>query len=122
MDAARPRRALVVDAIAVIRTFHGEILESLGYEVREAADGLDALQQALAWQPEVAVLAIKLGRLDGWGLARKLRQDPRTARMRLIALTACNSEDDRKRSRDAGFDYHLDKPLDPDELKQVLTA
>jgi CheY-like chemotaxis protein len=122
MDAACPRRILVVDANADVRESLCKLLGLMGYESRDVGNGQDGLEQVIAWQPDIAILAIKLPGLDGWSLARQLRQDPRTAGTRLIALTGYGLEEDREQSLEAGFDFHLAKPCDPDELKQVLTA
>ena len=64
---------------------------------------------------------IGLPGLDGWGVARQLRRDPATAQARLIAVTAYGTEDDRRRSREAGFERHLVKPLDLTDLLPLLS-
>jgi CheY-like chemotaxis protein len=63
---------------------------------------------------------IGLPGLDGYGVARELRRNPATARARLLALTGYGQDEDRRRSREAGFDFHLVKPADPEELHRLL--
>jgi CheY-like chemotaxis protein len=97
------------------------LLEGWGHRVEKAQDGLQGIQKALAWQPEVAVVDIGLPILDGYEVARQVRaalQD----RIYLIALTGYCQADDRRRAFEAGFDVHLGKPADLDELSRLLTA
>ena len=72
------------------------------------------------WQPDVVLCDIGLPGLDGYGVARKLRGDPATAQARLIAVTAYGQDEDRRRSHEAGFEQHLVKPVDPDDLRRAL--
>jgi two-component system CheB/CheR fusion protein len=96
------------------------LLEVLGHEVAVAYTGPEGVEKASRWRPDVIVCDIGLPGLDGWGVARQLRRNPQTARVRLLALTGYGSEEDRVRSRLAGFDHHLVKPADPQELLRLL--
>jgi signal transduction histidine kinase len=97
------------------------LLELLGNEVSVAHTGPDGVRLAHEWQPDVVLCDIGLpGGLDGFGVATELRQDPATAKARLIAITGYGSDKDRERARRAGFDYHLTKPADPAALQQLL--
>ena len=93
-----------------------------GHEVRLAHDGPEALVEAAAFDPEVVLLDIGLPTMDGYEVARRLRADPATAGAALIALTGWGQQDDRRRSREAGFDHHLVKPVDHDVLEQLLAG
>jgi CheY-like chemotaxis protein len=95
------------------------LLELWGHEVRVAADGLLGVQQALAWRPEVAVVDIGLPLLDGYEVARRVRTALGEG-VRLIALTAYSRPEDRSQAFAAGFDFHLGKPADPEELSRLL--
>ena len=92
----------------------------LGNEVRTAYDGVEAVESAAAFRPELVFLDIGLPRLNGYDAARRIRQQPGGATMTLVALTGWGQEDDRRRSREAGFDHHLVKPVDPLELERLL--
>jgi signal transduction histidine kinase len=93
-----------------------------GHDVRVAHTGTAGVAAARAWTPDVVLCDIGLPELDGYGVARELRQDPTTARVRLLALTGYGTEEDRCRSREAGFDQHLVKPVDPKILLDQLAT
>jgi CheY-like chemotaxis protein len=96
------------------------LLEVLGHEVKVAYTGPAGVEAAREWRPDVVLCDIGLPGLDGYGVARELRLNPTTARVRLLALTGYGQEEDKRRSREAGFDYHLVKPADPEELHRLL--
>jgi CheY-like chemotaxis protein len=95
----------------------------LGYfhcDVEAAFDGESALAIAEHAEPQVAILDLGLPRIDGFEVARRIRQRPWGKRTMLIALTGWGQEEDRIRSRDAGFDLHLVKPVDSPALLRIL--
>ncbi len=96
------------------------MLSCYGYEVRHAADGLQGVELAASYQPGLALVDIGLPGIDGYEVARRLRADPVTSRIKLIALTGYGLAEDLRRVLDAGFDLHLVKPVDIDHLMQVL--
>ncbi|MFL5329167.1 MAG: response regulator [Gemmataceae bacterium] len=96
------------------------VLELLGHEVRVAYNGRDGVTAARDWRPDVVLCDIGLPGLDGYGVADELRHDPMTAAVRLIAVTGYGQDEDRRRSREAGFDYHLVKPVDARDLRMSL--
>jgi PAS domain S-box-containing protein len=98
------------------------LLDLLGHEAKAAYTGPEGVRLAQDWSPDVVVCDIGLPGLDGYGVARQLRLHPGTAQARLVALTGYGSDEDRRRSRQAGFDYHLTKPADPDALAELLAA
>ena len=99
------------------------LLELLGHQVEVAYTGPEGLERALEWLPEVVLSDIGLpGGLDGWALAKELRKNPATAHVRLIAITGYGSEEDRRHSREAQFDYHLTKPVDPALLQEIIVG
>ena len=87
-----------------------------------AHDGPAALDAARAFQPHVILCDIGLPRISGYDVAARLRQQPEFGRTRLIALTGYGQNDDRRRAQDAGFDYHLTKPIEPDALTALLDS
>ena len=106
---ARAYRILIVEDNADARESLRIILESAGHEILEAADGETGIEYALEREPHVVVIDIGLPRIDGCEVARRIRTI--NAGIRLIALTGYGRDEDRKRSRQAGFDAHLVKPV-----------
>jgi len=98
-----------------------EALTSLGYIVRTASDGPQALRIAETFQPELALLDIGLPVMDGYDLARRLRQIRPLQSARLVALTGYGQAADKRRSQDAGFHAHLVKPIMLEELQRALS-
>lgn len=96
------------------------MLESQQYQVATAADGYDGLRKAAAARPDVALVDIGLPGIDGYEVARRMRADPSTRGVRLIALTGYGQENDRAMALDAGFDAHLVKPVEMHRLIEVL--
>jgi CheY-like chemotaxis protein len=113
------RRILVVDDNVDAADSLAMLLRIMGHEVRTAHDGLEALGAATVMRPEVILLDIGLPKLDGYDVARRVRQE-RGQGVVLIALTGWGQEEDRRRSKDAGFDHHLTKPVQLDALQDLL--
>jgi CheY-like chemotaxis protein len=122
--ATRPRQAgrriLVVEDNRDTADSLRLVLALYGHEVAVAYSGHDGVRAAEQYQPDVVLCDIGLPGLDGYGVARKLRESPTTAKARLIAVTAYGRDEDRYRSHEAGFEQHLVKPVDPDDLQRVL--
>lgn len=97
------------------------LLELNGCETEIAYDGLSAIPVAREFVPDIALLDIGLPGLSGYDLARRLRELPDLSQVILVAVTGWGQEDDRRRTRESGFDRHLVKPVDPGELRQLLT-
>nr|WP_218892732.1 response regulator [Duganella sp. 1224] len=96
------------------------MLGGYGYEVASAADGLLGLQAAQAHQPDLALVDIGLPGIDGYEVARRLRADPATRDIKLIALTGYGLAEDLRRVMEAGFDRHLVKPVDIEQLMEAI--
>ncbi|HEU0033426.1 MAG TPA: ATP-binding protein [Kofleriaceae bacterium] len=111
-------RVLVADDNVDARDTLAMYLEGLGHDVRLAADGVEALRVAGEHDPDVAVIDIGMPGLDGYQVAAELRA--RGSRALLIALTGWGQPEDRRRSREAGFDHHLVKPVQPATLVKLL--
>jgi PAS domain S-box-containing protein len=113
------RRVLIVEDHDDARQMLRHLLESLGHEVHEAADGISGLDRALTLAPDAVVVDIGLPGLDGYAVARQLRKAGRLGTL-LIAVTGYGQDGDRQRSAEAGFDAHLTKPIDPRALDVLL--
>jgi CheY-like chemotaxis protein len=115
-------RILLVEDHPEVAAAQSLLLRALGYQVQIAADGPTAVEMAKSSVPDVAVVDIGLPGLDGYQVAESLRSDPATSSIRLIALTAYGSADDRQRSIRSGFEAHLVKPASIDQLRRVLSG
>jgi signal transduction histidine kinase len=113
-------RILLVDDNDDVVTTLRSALQSLGYTVETAHDGPSALEKARAFAPHIAVLDIGLPVMDGYELAKRLRQEPGRDDLRLIAVTGYGQETDRRRAREAGFARHLVKPVDLVVLASIV--
>nr|WP_202413851.1 response regulator [Duganella sp. CY15W] len=98
------------------------MLGGYGYDVAAAADGLLGLEAAVSYQPDLALVDIGLPGIDGYEVARRLRADPATRDIKLIALTGYGLAEDLRRVMEAGFDRHLVKPVDIDQLMEVIDS
>jgi signal transduction histidine kinase len=115
------RRILVVDDSRDAAESLAILLRLTGHDVRTAHDGPEALEAARSFEPEVVLLDIGLPGMSGYEVARRLREQAGTDPPHLVALTGYSQEEDRQRSREAGFDLHLVKPVDPSALRDLLS-
>jgi CheY-like chemotaxis protein len=118
--AGRKPRILVVDDNHDAVESLAILLEMMGYDVRTAGDGLEAVEAARTFAPDVVLLDIGLPVLNGYEAAERIRGLDGGAAVVLVALTGWGQDEDRRRSREAGFDHHLVKPVDPDALDELL--
>ena len=116
----RARRVLVVDDNADAAFMLSEAIRSFGHEVRTTYDGPSALEAAIDFRPEVALLDLGLPVMDGFDLARKLHATEGLESVKLVAVTGYGQAVDRQRSREAGFAEHLVKPVDLEEIARLL--
>jgi CheY-like chemotaxis protein len=120
-DQARSSaRVLIVDDNRDAAQSLALMLDLEGHEVRTAADGLEALEVAEVFRPKVVLLDIGMPGIDGYETARRLRARPWAKSALLCAQTGWGQEDDKRKARSAGFDLHLVKPIDPEELNRIL--
>ncbi|HET9646093.1 MAG TPA: response regulator [Burkholderiaceae bacterium] len=115
------RRVLVVDDNHDAADTLALLLELMGHEVRTAHDGLRALDVAEEFRPHVVLLDIGLPQLNGYEVARRLRQQSWSRTTLLVAVTGWGQAEDQLRSTEAGFDRHLVKPVDEAMLIRVLS-
>ena len=114
------RRVLIVDDNADAATAISMLLSLQGHETQVALSGKEALAQIDAFRPEIALLDIGLPEMSGYELAQRLRACPDLAGLRLIALSGFGQAEDQERTRAAGFDHHLVKPVDLQVLDRAL--
>jgi PAS domain S-box-containing protein len=120
--ATRSRRVLVVDDNHDAAQSLAMMLRVMGHDTQTAFDGLEAVHAAATYRPDVVLLDIGLPRMDGYEVARQIRQREWGKTMLLSALTGWGQDEDKERSKVAGFDHHLTKPVDPETLSKMLAA
>jgi CheY-like chemotaxis protein len=117
---ARVERILIVDDNADAAATLNILLGSLGYDCKIAATGVEALQLAPEFKPDVVLLDIGLPGIDGYEVARRLRTLIQHRHMKIVAVTGWGQEADKLKSREAGIDVHLLKPINSDELQSAI--
>ena len=120
VDCPQPRRILVVDDNLDAATSMAMMLELLGNEVRTAHDGVQAIEQVEHYRPDVVLMDVGMPRLDGYEATRRIRAQPWGRDVIIIALTGWGQDDDKARSREAGCDGHLTKPVHLPDLETLL--
>ncbi len=122
-EAQEPARIVVIDDHPDTAEGLCELLGLFGHEVEAVRDGESGLEEIRRFRPDVVLCDLALpGELDGFQVAEILRSDPRTAPIRLVALTGYGDEETARRCRAAGFDEHLTKPVDTELLREVVAA
>jgi PAS domain S-box-containing protein len=114
------RRVLVVDDNRDAGDSLALLLRLDGHEVQVVYDGPSALAACAGCRPDIVFLDLGMPGLDGYEVCRRLREAPELAGLRIVALTGWGQDADRRRSAEVGFDHHLVKPADPDELRRVF--
>jgi PAS domain S-box-containing protein len=120
--ATRAARILVVDDNADTARGMARLLKLLGHEVRVAHDGPGAIEAALEFRPEFVLLDIGLPGMDGYEVASRLKREGSFQDAIIIAVSGYGQDHDRRRSKEAGFDHHLVKPVDHEALLTLLSA
>lgn len=114
------RRVLVADDNAMLRRALQIVLQLWGFEVTVVEDGAAALAAARVGHHAAVVMDIRMPEMDGLEVARRIRADPSSSAVLLLALSGSSEPEDRSAALAAGFDHHLVKPVDPDLLRQLL--
>jgi len=114
------RRVLVVDDSADAAASLMTLLELAGHEVRTAGDGAEAIEQTCEFRPDIIFMDLGMPRIDGVEATRRIRALPQGRDVRIIALTGWGQEADRERTRSAGMDDHIVKPVSPETLQRIL--
>jgi len=121
-SASGSRRVLVVDDNVDSAESMAVLLRLYGHDVRLAHDGEAALEEARSFRPDVMFLDISLPKMDGYEVARRLRLEPAMGGLTLVAMTGYGQEEERRRTREAGFHSHLVKPVDFEMLQELLSS
>ncbi|AMV20342.1 PAS domain S-box protein [Planctomyces sp. SH-PL14] len=118
----QPRRILVADDNVDSARTATALLSAWGHEVRTVFNGTEVLETARHFAPEIVLLDIGLPGMSGYEVVRRLRETPQGEGMVLVAVTGYGQESDRQRAFDAGFNFHLTKPADPEKLQSILVG
>jgi two-component system CheB/CheR fusion protein len=119
-ESSSKRRILVVDDNRDQADSLGKLLKLLGYEVQIVYDGNAAVDAAIDFVPDAALVDIGLPGLNGYEVARRIREQPKLNQTVLVAQTGWGEEEDQLRSREAGFNHHLVKPVSVDDLRNAI--
>jgi signal transduction histidine kinase len=122
VERATPQRILIADDNADSAESMGMLLRLMGNDVRIASDGLDAVEQAALFQPDIVLMDIGMPRLDGYEAARRIRNQSWSRDTLLVAVTGWGPSDNSEEATAAGFDRHFTKPLDPAELRRLVSS
>jgi PAS domain S-box-containing protein len=114
------RRILVVDDNENAAIVMGMLLKALGNEVRTCYDGLTAIDVASEFRPDIILLDLGMPKLNGYDTEIRIREQPWGKRVVLAALSGWGQDEDKRQTRQAGFDHHFTKPIEPDVLKRLL--
>lgn len=119
------KRVLVVDDSATMRMFYRHILGEAGFEVHEAANGLEGLERALIGAFDLLIVDINMPKLDGYSMIRRAREEPPLQAVPVITVSSEAEEEDALKAYEAGANFYLTKPVAPEKLTKVaamLTA
>ena len=120
---ATPPLVLVVDDAADARALYGEYLEYLGFRVETAENGAQAIQSVRGeWRPAIIIMDLAMPEVDGWQAIKRLKSDPSTADIPIVALSTYPFGEEPRRAREAGADLCLSKPCLPSQLARVIRA
>jgi CheY-like chemotaxis protein len=122
VERSTPQRILIADDNADSAESMGMLLRLMGNDVRIASDGLEAVEQAALFQPDLVLMDIGMPRLDGYEAARRIRNQGWSRDTLLVAVTGWGPSDDSEEATAAGFDRHFTKPLDPAELRRLVSS
>ena len=115
-----PKKILVVEDDTDNRRIVAKVLSMEGYKVIEATDGVQALEKARAEHPHLILMDLALPNMDGWEATRRLKRDPQTSSIPVVALTAVAMRGDEEQARAAGCDDYISKPARPVAIRELV--
>jgi PAS domain S-box-containing protein len=116
------RRVLIVDDHEAVVDSLSVLIEMLGHQIRSASDGREALAIAAEFRPDIVLMDLGMPTMSGYEAARRIRSESWGADVTLVAMTGWGQEEDKRRSREAGFDHHLVKPARPSDIRRLLAS
>ena len=121
-EAQIPKRVLIVDDNEAFIESLSILIETLGHDVRTAPDGASALEVGAELRPDIVLMDLGMPGMNGYDAAKRMREEPWGRSVTLVALTGWGRAEDKRRTREAGFDHHMVKPPQPAELRRLLAV
>ncbi len=122
MNPSPPFRILIIDDNEASAKTLGWMMELIGHEPRVATDGPSGIAIAREFNPHLVMLDIGLPGMNGYDICMLMRQEPSLKHTRFVAQTGWGQAEHRKRSKEAGFDHHLVKPVQLEQIQEIMTA
>jgi two-component system cell cycle response regulator DivK len=120
MEPMAVSKILYIEDHPAQRDIMAQMLELSGYQVAVAADGIDGVDQAHSWSPDLILMDLRMPRMDGFEAIREIRKDPTTAGIPIIAISAWASAKHKERAMEAGANDHFTKPVDLPRLLETI--
>jgi CheY-like chemotaxis protein len=120
MEPIAVSKILYIEDHPAQRDIMAQMLELSGYEVAVASDGIDGLDQARSWKPDLILMDLRMPRMDGFEAIKELRKDPTTEEIPVIAISAWASAKHKERAMEAGANEHFTKPVDLTRLLDTI--
>ena len=121
-NRSAPAKVLVVDDDPAIQKLLSRMLNSAGLEVKTASDGFEAGQLSIKFNPQIIILDIVMPRMDGFEVCRRLKKNPETKNVKIIAISGFNTRENKEKILACGADLFLAKPLDIEKLKKEVES
>lgn len=118
-DLAHAKRVLVIDDAVTIRLYCRKLLLDAGFQVEDAANGVEGLERALEQPFDLFVVDINMQKMDGYAFLRQARRDPALAAVPALMMSTEGAEEDMRKAFEAGANYYLRKPIRPDSFTEV---
>jgi len=116
MSENKDIKVLIVDDSQMTRNFHAYILREAGYKIDEASDGYEALEKLLSKEFDIILTDINMPRMDGYKLIKSVRQEPDIKDIPIIIISTEDAAEDKRKGFEAGVDFYIVKPVNPDKL------
>jgi len=120
-EIKRMKKILIVDDAMTVRMYHRQLMESLGYEVTEAENGIEALEKGMTETFDLFLVDVNMPKMDGYRLVEEMRQGDELIDMPVIMVSTEEEEIDKDKAYMAGANYYIVKPAKPDELKKYVS-
>lgn len=115
------KKILIVDDAMTVRMYHRKLMESMGFEVTEAENGIEALEKGMTERFDLFLVDVNMPKMDGYKLVEEMRQNDALVAMPVIMVSTEEEESDKDKAYMAGANYYIVKPAKPDELKEYVS-